>query len=93
MSGRFVKVAGLGVAAGAGYYLYQAGGSPKVAEKQFERTFSIIRSPDPYIQNLTQHNRRCRQTLLKSEIRTARKGKGSQNPVEGQRRASWEEHR
>ena len=25
------------VAAGAGYYLYTAGGNPKVAEKQFER--------------------------------------------------------
>jgi hypothetical protein len=28
---------GLTVAAGAGYYLYTAGGNPKVAEKQFER--------------------------------------------------------
>ncbi|KAF2435705.1 hypothetical protein EJ08DRAFT_656073 [Tothia fuscella] len=36
MAGRFTKVAGVGVAAIGGYYLYQAGGSPKVAEKQFE---------------------------------------------------------
>ena len=37
MSGRLVKVAGVGAAAGVGYYLYQAGGQPKVAEKKFER--------------------------------------------------------
>jgi hypothetical protein len=37
MSGRLVKVVGAGAVAGAGYYLYQAGGKPKVAEKQFER--------------------------------------------------------
>lgn len=30
---------GLAVAGGAGYYLYSAGGSPKAAEKQFERKF------------------------------------------------------
>ena len=30
---------GLAVAGGTGYYLYTAGGSPKVAEKQFERAF------------------------------------------------------
>jgi len=27
-------------AAGVGYYLYQAGGNPKVAEKKFERAYS-----------------------------------------------------
>jgi hypothetical protein len=27
---------GLGAAGGVGYYLYTAGGNPKVAEKQFE---------------------------------------------------------
>lgn len=37
MSGRVVKVLGAGAIAGAGYYLYQAGGEPKVAEKKFER--------------------------------------------------------
>ncbi|KAF4630775.1 hypothetical protein G7Y89_g7360 [Cudoniella acicularis] len=31
---------GLGAAAGVGYYLYNAGGSPKVAEKQFESDVS-----------------------------------------------------
>jgi hypothetical protein len=41
MSGRIVKVVGAGAVAGAGYYLYQAGGSPKVAEKQFERMSSF----------------------------------------------------
>ena len=39
MSGRLVKVVGVGAVAGAGYYLYQAGGQPKVAEKKFERMF------------------------------------------------------
>lgn len=38
MSGRLIKVGGAAAAAGAAYYLYQAGGSPKVAEKQMERT-------------------------------------------------------
>jgi hypothetical protein len=36
---RGVQVVGLGVAGLAGYYLYAAGGSPKVAEKQFERMY------------------------------------------------------
>ncbi|KAK3941243.1 hypothetical protein QBC46DRAFT_340742 [Diplogelasinospora grovesii] len=33
---RMPLVLGLGAAGGIGYYLYSAGGSPKVAEKQFE---------------------------------------------------------
>lgn len=37
MSGRLAKVAGVGAVGAIGFYLYQAGGSPKVAEKQFER--------------------------------------------------------
>jgi len=44
MSGRFVKVAGVGLAAGAGYYLYQAGGSPKAAEKQLEHDAARLSS-------------------------------------------------
>ena len=36
MSKRVLQVGGTAAAAGIGYYLYQAGGSPKVAEKQFE---------------------------------------------------------
>lgn len=39
---RALKLAGVVGAAGAGYYIYQAGGSPKVAEKQFESTFSTM---------------------------------------------------
>jgi hypothetical protein len=42
MSGRIIKLGGVAAAAGAGYYLYQAGGSPKVAEKQFERSYSFF---------------------------------------------------
>ncbi|QDS73047.1 hypothetical protein FKW77_009538 [Venturia effusa] len=48
---RAVKIAGVVGAAGAGYYLYTAGGSPKVAEKQFEydaaRLSSKVRSELP----------------------------------------------
>lgn len=36
MSGRFVKVGGAALVAGAGYYFYQAGGDPKVAQKKAE---------------------------------------------------------
>nr|POE56400.1 hypothetical protein CFP56_50944 [Quercus suber] len=36
MSARFWQISGLAVAGGAGYYLYNAGGSPKAAEKRFE---------------------------------------------------------
>lgn len=31
---------GLTAAGGIGYYLYQAGGNPKLAEKEFERALS-----------------------------------------------------
>lgn len=37
MSGRVVKFGGVAAAAGAAYYLYSAGGDPKLAEKKFER--------------------------------------------------------
>jgi hypothetical protein len=36
MSKRGLTVVGLAAAGGAGYYLYKAGGDPKVAEKNFE---------------------------------------------------------
>jgi len=36
MSKRPLLWGGLAVAGGAGYYLYSAGGDPKVAEKKFE---------------------------------------------------------
>lgn len=40
---------GLGVAGGIGYYLYQAGGDPKLAEREFERTShpSVLRLVTP----------------------------------------------
>ncbi|TID16607.1 hypothetical protein E2P81_ATG12024 [Venturia nashicola] len=41
---RALKVAGGVAAAGAGYYLYQSGGSPKVAEKQFEHDAAKLSS-------------------------------------------------
>lgn len=36
MSGRVLRLGGVAAAAGVGYYLYQAGGDPKAAEKRFE---------------------------------------------------------
>jgi hypothetical protein len=36
-SRRALTFGGVAAAAGVGYYLYKAGGDPKVAEKQFER--------------------------------------------------------
>lgn len=36
MSNRVVTVGGGALLAGVGYYLYTAGGDPKVAEKKFE---------------------------------------------------------
>jgi hypothetical protein len=36
MSRRALTIGGLVVAAGAGYYLYAAGGDPKVAQKNIE---------------------------------------------------------
>lgn len=32
------------VAVAGGYYLYQAGGSPKAAEKRFEREYHLLSS-------------------------------------------------
>ena len=55
MSQRALTLGGLAVAGGVGYYLYTAGGDPKVAQKQFEGqldqrrisfTTSCILTPD-----------------------------------------------
>lgn len=43
---RLPLIAGLGAATFGGYYMYRAGGSPKVAEKQIERTYIISSSFD-----------------------------------------------
>ena len=32
----------LAAAGGVGYYLYSAGGNPKLAEKKFESTFDLV---------------------------------------------------
>jgi len=40
MSNRGVQVGGVMLLTGVGYYLYSAGGNPKVAEKQFEADVS-----------------------------------------------------
>lgn len=45
MSRRGITILGLAAAGGIGYYLYNAGGDPKVAQKQFEgANFPILRS-------------------------------------------------
>jgi hypothetical protein len=44
MPNRPLVVGGLAIAGAAGYYLYSAGGDPKVAEKKFERKLSLILS-------------------------------------------------
>lgn len=46
---RLPLYAGVGVASVVGYYLYSAGGSPKVAEKQFEsKLYSIFSAHECY---------------------------------------------
>lgn len=44
---RLPLLLGLTAAGGAGYYLYGAGGSPKVAEKQFEGKFQNLADTQP----------------------------------------------
>ena len=36
---------GLGVAIAGGYYLYSAGGDPKLAQKKIESGWSVLRRP------------------------------------------------
>ncbi len=46
MSGRpGLTIAGLALAGGAGYYLYSAGGDPKVAQKNLEGLFDHLLTP------------------------------------------------
>lgn len=51
MVNRAVTVGGLAAAGGVGYYLYSAGGNPKVAEKQFERR--LLSRIAQYFTNIT----------------------------------------
>jgi hypothetical protein len=44
MSNRALPVIGLAAAGGVGYYLYNAGGDPKLAEKKMERTSLMQRA-------------------------------------------------
>jgi hypothetical protein len=46
---RGVQVLGLGAVGIGGYYLYNAGGSPKVAEKQLERKLPCCALRDPLL--------------------------------------------
>ena len=49
MSRRPLLLGGLALAGGAGYYLYSAGGNPKLAEKQFERMYLLSRADYPLV--------------------------------------------
>lgn len=50
MSRRAVTVVGLTAAAGAGYYLYTAGGDPKVAQKNFQgRSIPQLTTPAQFL--------------------------------------------
>lgn len=53
---RLPLIAGLGAATFGGYYMYRAGGSPKVAEKEMERTYKTAASLNEL---LTLLRRRC----------------------------------
>jgi len=46
MSKRALQVGGVTALAAVGYYMYQAGGDPKAAEKRFEGTSLNINSID-----------------------------------------------
>jgi hypothetical protein len=50
--GRVFQLLGLAAVAGGGYYLYQAGGNPKVAEKKFESKLATQRSRDEFTYRL-----------------------------------------
>jgi len=52
-SGRFLQITGGAGVIGVAYYLYNAGGSPKLAEKKFEGTPSTPSSTAPLIHSLT----------------------------------------
>jgi hypothetical protein len=43
MSNRALQVGGVTVLAGIGYYMYQAGGDPKAAQKRIEGEIHVLR--------------------------------------------------
>lgn len=49
MSKRVMTVGGGALFAGLGYYLYAAGGDPKVAEKKFEGELNKLCLPEPLL--------------------------------------------
>ena len=66
---RLPLYAGLTVAGVTGYYLYSAGGSPKVAEKQFE-SMQYLRLMK--LDELTRYDRRLAQGICKDKGSTTR---------------------
>lgn len=59
---------GIAAAGGVGYYLYTAGGSPKVAEKQFESTSPKGTTSNNYQIKLTRGNRRHLASLVEDQV-------------------------
>jgi len=55
--GRLFFTLGLAAAGGAGYYLYSAGGDPKVAEKQFQRESQYLFSIPSYFRDILDSHR------------------------------------
>ena len=49
MSRRLVTIGGGAAVAGIGYYLYQAGGDPKLAKSEAKRTLSYLRLMLPWV--------------------------------------------
>jgi len=46
MSKRIVQIGGITAVGAGAYYLYSAGGDPKLAQKKIERTLSIVASSE-----------------------------------------------
>jgi len=81
MSRRVLLGSGVALAGAAGYYLYNAGGDPKVAEKSFEREFvKWIQAQDRQIDALQMTPRRlvrrskARRSLAKKPRKQVKNG-------------------
>ena len=73
--GRLFAIAGLAVAGGTGYYLYQSGGDPKVAQHQAERISHTHLRIKCFLTQL----RRCCTCLLNHQERSPWEREGSQD--------------
>lgn len=74
MSRRGVAVVGLAAAGGVGYYLYSAGGDPKVAQKNFEGLSTIAHHGITALLTFVSFSRRCRGP---SQVQIGNPGQGA----------------